>query len=238
MSASPDRMARLLRRTESVPASTSPFPGVGSALFRGPLLEASATAAVLTVPGVARYGVSVDDGVQVTVEPSATEADARCFLRGPVRALDLLLHGVFSLRASAVLVDGGAVVICGAAATGKSVLAAALAARGHTVLADRVAPVVFTPGGPVVWPTDACVQLWPPAAKVLGLDRRGAEIIRPALAKRAHRTGAGHEPRRPAAPGRGAHDPRRRHRLHAGARHRRPAPHAGAAAQPAARHGR
>ena len=165
-------------------------------VHRGPLLEVTRTQGRLRVPGVAAYATEVDGPVSSRPESTATAADLRCFLTGPVRALDLTLHGVPCLRAAAVRLGEGAVVVCGPSGSGTSVLAAALARRGHPVLADGVVPLATT--GPVVelWPTSDRVQLWPAAARQWDLDPEAGSIVRPALAKRAYALG----PSDPAAP--------------------------------------
>ena len=155
------------------------------ATFRGPVVEASAQRGLVTIPGVARYLLSIGDPVRVHADPEAGVEDVGCFLSGPVRALDLQLHGVYSLQAAAVRIEDRAVVICGGPAAGKSVLAAALAMRGHDVLADDVSPVVVRPEANELWTTANAVELWPPAMKRLAINDVPARTVRPALAKLA-----------------------------------------------------
>jgi hypothetical protein len=85
-------------------------------------------------------------------------------------------------------------VLCGTSGAGKSALAAALAQRGHAVLADAVTVIA---GGPDASPSVAPVApeplLWPDTAEELGLTRRESRLVRPALAKRAYALGAAPE---------------------------------------------
>src|SRR6185436_17962029 len=50
-------------------------------------------------------------------------------------------RGLLPLHASALLLGAGAIALLGPSRAGKSTLAAALARRGHPVLADDVVPV-------------------------------------------------------------------------------------------------
>lgn len=189
-STDPSRPATLLARTAEPQCGADLPPGLDDALYRSPTIEVSRDRGLVRVPGIARYRIGAE-GVHSVAEPGSTHADVRCFLAGTVRALDLVLHEVFSLRAAAVRIDGRAVLLGGPSASGKSVLAAALARRGHALLADQLAPVVLTADGPVLWPTADAVQLWPPAAARLGMSELDAQIVRPALAKRSYRFGDG-----------------------------------------------
>ena len=66
-------------------------------------------------------------------------------------------------------------------------MAAALAGRGHRVLADDVAVVRATPGGAVVLPGFPQLKLWPESAARLGIAPESLPRLRPALEKRAYR---------------------------------------------------
>jgi hypothetical protein len=165
---------------------------LATAAYRGPLIEAAADRILLRVPPVGRFLVQRRGPVLVDRAAGATDADVTCFLGGPVGAAALLLHGRLTLRAAAVSVAGAGVLICGPPATGKSVLAAALALRGHRVLADRVGLVA----GPVstVVPVDPQVQLWPDAVELLGLTAAAGRVVRPVLTRRAFRLGPAARP--------------------------------------------
>jgi hypothetical protein len=161
------------------------------AIFRGPLLEATRENILLCVPGVGRFLVSIDGSCVVERSAGATEADVRCFLDESVAAAAAVLVGRLALNASAVSIDGRAVVLCGQAGAGKSATAAALAMRGHAMLADAVT-VISAPaegGEPVVSPTAHEPSLWPDVARELGLRADSARVVRPALAKRAYGLG-------------------------------------------------
>lgn len=156
---------------------------------RGPIHEAVPGRALLTLPLIGR--VLVEEGARVSVErePEASDADIDWLLAGPAREVARLQCGAMALRASAVVVGDRAVALLGMAAMGKSALAAALATRGHPVLADSVLPVELG-AGPLARGTTDALELWPAAAMQLGLDPDSGNVVRPALAKRAHRFAA------------------------------------------------
>lgn len=159
---------------------------------QGPLISATHTWARFSMPGVADFDIDVTTGVVVRAGSPSTPGDVGCFLTGTVRALHLALHGVGTLRGTAVLTHEGAVVICGPSGAGKSVVAAALALRGGAIIADGVCPVRRSHGQVEVWPTSTQVQLWPGAAERLGLDPAAGGTIRPTLSKRAFAVGLDH----------------------------------------------
>jgi hypothetical protein len=161
----------------------------------GPLIQATTDAALLEVPQLARFLVGGDGAVVVERAAGTTDADLRCCLDEPVAALAAQLRGDLVLRASAVSIDGRAVAICGAPVAGKSALAAALAQRGHAVLADAVTCIAGgSDGGPaLVTRTDADPQLWPDSVSELGLTHSDGRQVRPELAKRAYTLGSSAE---------------------------------------------
>ena len=71
-------------------------------------------------------------------------------------------RGMAVWHAATAVRDGGAVVLAGESATGKSTLLAALMKRGWGMLGDELAPLTLGDGGAVVaLATGAEVRLWP-----------------------------------------------------------------------------
>jgi len=97
----------------------------------------------------------------LTIEDTAT------YLLGPVLGFVLLLRGVVSLHASAVVVDSKAVALIGPAGSGKSTTAAAFASRGFTILADDVVTLDDREDQFLVRPSYPCIRLWPASVKAL-----------------------------------------------------------------------
>jgi hypothetical protein len=161
------------------------------ALTRGPLVEATAEAVLIRVPMVGRFLVQGLGPTLVERAAGASDADLGCFRDGPVAAAAALLRGELPLRAASVSIDARAVLLCGPSAAGKSALAAALAQRGHPVLADAVTVISPELGGgrPTVTPVAPEPVVWPDTAAELDLVGTPARPVRPALASRAYRLG-------------------------------------------------
>jgi hypothetical protein len=139
--------------------------------MRGPLFDCSGDAILLRVPGVGRFLVGADGTVAVERSPGATDDDLRCFGDEVVAAARAFVAGAVVLRAASVAFERGAVAVCGVSASGKSALAAALAQRGHAVLADAVTVLSAESGGHAIASTaPEVVVVWPDVAAELALD--------------------------------------------------------------------
>jgi len=92
---------------------------------------------------------------------SSTAEDMVTYLVGPVLAFVLRLRGTFSLHASAVVVDDGALALVGESGAGKSSTAAAFADSGAAVLTDDI--VAFSWRGEEAWVESGYprLRLWP-----------------------------------------------------------------------------
>ena len=135
--------------------------------------DAHSGQALLRLPGIARYLVTRRE---VVVEPrGGSEDDVATFLIGPVLAALLQLRGMTVLHAAAVEAGAGAALLLGHSGSGKSVLARALVARGHGLLADHT--TALTPaegrGRPVVQPAYPRMRLW---ADSLPAAQRGPRV--------------------------------------------------------------
>jgi hypothetical protein len=96
-----------------------------------------------------------------------TLGDAATYLLGPVLGLFLRRKGLACLHASAVVVQNGAVLFTGDAGAGKSTTAAAMARRGHAVLADDIVAITERDGEFFAAPAYPYVSLWPESAEML-----------------------------------------------------------------------
>jgi hypothetical protein len=115
---------------------------------------------------------------------SATIEDTATYLLGPVLGFVLRLRGTTCLHASAVAIDGRAVVFVGPAEAGKSSTAAAFARRGHAVLADDVAPLADRGDRFEVQPGYPRLRLWPDSVESLFGARDALPRITPGWDKR------------------------------------------------------
>ena len=96
-----------------------------------------------------------------------TDADAADFLLSGVLAFVVRLRGLVPLHASAIVVDGTAVLFAGAAGAGKSSTAAAFAILGLPVLSDDVVTMAVEDGVVLAHPASPRVSVWPDSAKGL-----------------------------------------------------------------------
>jgi len=112
----------------------------------------------------ARVRIVAGEEILVDPLPEVEEELLRLILLGPVFSVLLAQRGLFPLHASCVDIGGRAVAIAGASGSGKSVLAAALLARGHRVLADDMVAIECASDPPVARPGLPCIRLCPEAA--------------------------------------------------------------------------
>ena len=142
------------------------------------------------IEGVARYWVRGGSRVVVARTADAADEDVRVFLMSSV--LGALCHqkGLLPLHASAVVIDGEAVLFLGASGAGKSTLAAACRARGHSVLTDDLAAIsLAVDRRPVVHTGSGTVKLRSDVIELLGL-RDEARHLRSQTGKHAVRLAA------------------------------------------------
>src|SRR5262249_20309363 len=126
-------------------------------VIRRALPEAMPSAAnreevLLDFPDAGRF--LVRNGNEILIEPaSSSDSEIGVYLLGT--AFGVLCHqrGIPPLHASAIDVADGCVAFVGETGAGKSTLVAALAARGHEVIADDVCFLRLGDKGEVqVWP--------------------------------------------------------------------------------------
>ena len=130
------------------------------------------------MPDVARFLLTGGREILVEPAPDVDAGDISIFLIGTVFGILLHQRGEIVLHASAVRVDGKAVLFCGSSGAGKSTLAAALAQRGFPLVADDLCAVTLAAGAaPMVQPDGRHLKLWAHAIQNLDLaERRGAPV--------------------------------------------------------------
>lgn len=149
----------------------------------GVAFQAAAGLFRLSLPGIATYLVAPDE-IVIDREGDADDDSVRLLLLGTPMAALLHLRERLPLHASAVEIDGHAVVLAGASATGKSALAAALALEGHRVVADDVAALhIADDGSVVVEPGPSELLLWRDTLRRLDLDPAPLRVARPGVEK-------------------------------------------------------
>jgi hypothetical protein len=151
----------------------------------GPAAQIAADGRVrFSVAGVAAYLIEGDSRVTIDAVLPADAPDIRVFLFGTV--LGILCHrrGLLPLHAAAVEIGGRAILLAGPSGVGKSTLAAALASRGHRLLADDLCAIRREQDGSVsVLASFPRVRLWRDALDALGLPSAGLERSRPGMEK-------------------------------------------------------
>ena len=117
---------------------------------------------------IARDGGSIDVG---ELEPECHEEELAAAVLGPALALALARQDVWCLHASAVEIDGRAVLFLGRSGAGKSTLARRLVADGavNRRLADDVVPVTVAGG------TLSCMPHFP-QLKLGAADQAGPDV--------------------------------------------------------------
>jgi len=134
---------------------------------------------LLRIPSIARFMLTGGHDIVVAPETNADPGDLPIFILGTVFGILLHQREQIVLHASAVEVNGKAVVFCGASGAGKSTLAAALAHRGYPVVTDDVCGVSLHGDVPTVHPDGRQLKLWTQAIARLELtERRGARVRR------------------------------------------------------------
>lgn len=104
----------------------------------------------------------------IDCDPDADQDRLRLFILGAAIGVMLHMRSLFVLHASAVVIQGQAVVFMGNKGWGKSTLAATLKTRGHVVLGDDVIAIdLSNPKQPVVIPSFPQIKLWPDAVAAL-----------------------------------------------------------------------
>jgi hypothetical protein len=105
--------------------------------------------------------------IWATWAPASTLADTETYLLGPVLGFAQRLMGVLCLHASAVMVDGVAIALCGPASAGKSTTAGAFAAAGYGVLADDLTALRVRDATLLAMPAYDHLRVWEESERIL-----------------------------------------------------------------------
>ncbi|HXD21886.1 MAG TPA: hypothetical protein VN613_00905 [Gemmatimonadaceae bacterium] len=117
--------------------------------------------------------------------PPLTVADMATYLVGPVMGFAQRLRGVLCLHASAVVVNGAAVALCGPSEAGKSTTAGAFASAGYEVLSDDLTALRDDGASISALPAYGHLRVWTESERIL-LGTAGAlPRLTPSWDKRA-----------------------------------------------------
>lgn len=128
------------------------------------------------VPGTGHFRVS--GGREIVIAPArgAAAHQLRPWLIGSAWASLCYQRGLFLIHASAVLVDGEAVLFCARAKGGKSTLAAQLNTRGYGLVSDDLCRLDLPADGPpLVYASMPRLKLWSDTLAQLGWSTRHLE---------------------------------------------------------------
>lgn len=150
----------------------------------GPTWQIAGKQFLLRIPDIARFLLNAGNEIVVAPESEQAAADIPIFILGTVFGILLHQRKQIVLHASAVRVNGKAVLFCGPSGAGKSTLAAALAQRGYPLVTDDFCTVsVNGSGAPLVYPDGRQLKLWAQAIDRLDLAQNRGERVRASLEK-------------------------------------------------------
>jgi hypothetical protein len=166
---------------EEVAAAQLPT-SVPAPVAAGVYWQADADTFLLELPNVVRFYVE-RGAIRYARLGEADAATVRLIGGGLPTAAAWVQRRGLALHAAAVATPAGAVVLAGASASGKSVLAATLAQRGYPSLADEVTPLTLVDDCPLSLAAhrEAELLLWQDALTHLGLDAVALTPVRPGL---------------------------------------------------------
>jgi hypothetical protein len=124
--------------------------------------------------------------IRAAIAPGQTLEDLTAYLYGPVLGFVLRAWNRLAMHASCVRVGEGAVLLAGPPGAGKSTTAAALAARGLTVVSDDLTALAMDGDDdtPHAWPAFDHLRLWPDGVRVVFGNAPRLERITPGWDKR------------------------------------------------------
>lgn len=126
------------------------------------------------------------DGSEVWANWPATSTfeSTAGYLLGPTFGLVLHLRGIPTVHASAIAMDGKALLFVGGSGTGKSVTAAAFATLGHAVLSDDIVELITDGDRLLVQSGFPFIRLWPDGVELLFGSRDALSRLTPTWDKR------------------------------------------------------
>ena len=132
----------------------------------------------LRIPGIGCYLVTNGEEIIVCPEPGARPLDVRAYLLGTGFVALCQQRHLLPLHGSAVSTGKGVVAFLARSGQGKSSLAAYLAQRGFSVLADDVCLIdSASSGSALVIPTAPWLKLWRNSLEHLGKRVQGLERV-------------------------------------------------------------
>jgi hypothetical protein len=133
---------------------------------------------LLNVPEVGKYLLRHGNEILVEQAPSSNPVELGAYLLGTMFGALCHQRGITPLHASAIDSADGCVAFIGESGAGKSTLVAALAPRGHQVIADDICFLQLSDKQEVwAWPGVNRIRLWDDAMAALGYEGPGIEPV-------------------------------------------------------------
>ncbi len=150
----------------------------------GPTWAIAGDRFLFQIPGVARFLLTAGRDIAFEEDADTPAHDVAIFLIGTVFGTLLHQRDHIVLHASAVRVNGKAVLFCGASGAGKSTIAAALGRRGYDFVSDDVCAITLDAAGvPMVQPDGRQLKLWAETIGQLELAGARGQPVRNRLEK-------------------------------------------------------
>lgn len=162
------------------------------ALIRLPLFEAAPGTILFRFPTIGRFLLRRGETTIIDISRTADPGAVHGFLARPLAAASQLLDARFSLRASAVEVEGEAIVLTGPLGAANSALAAVMGTMGFPLLADEVVTFDAVTGAALAG--DGRIVLHPRVAGSCGLDSAESQDVRRGLPARSYVVESGKSP--------------------------------------------
>jgi hypothetical protein len=173
------------RETNEVTIRRSAVPdSLDNATMRQATFEIAGERFLFRIPGLARFLLTEGRDIAFACEDGVPEDDIAIFLIGTVFGILLHQREQIVLHASAIRVNGKAVLFCGPSGAGKSTIAAALGLKGYAMVTDDLCAMAMGPDGvPIVQPDGRQLKLWSQAIDELHLSDRSGQAVRNRLQK-------------------------------------------------------
>ena len=133
---------------------------------------------LLDTSSLGRFLLRNGEEIVIDLAPSSDDENVRAYLLGAVFGALCHQRGITPLHASAIDVADGCVAFVGASGAGKSTTIAALAQRGHEIIADDECFLQLGTNGDVqAWPGIGRIRLRKDVMAALGFDSPGIERV-------------------------------------------------------------
>ncbi len=133
--------------------------------------------AVLMIKGLGTF--YIQHGKEITIHPASRldEKMIQIIVINSLLAIVLYQRKTLVLHASAVRIGNAAAAFLGTSGAGKSIMAGALCARGHALVAEDVVALEFSPSLPRVYPGYPMIKMKPHESAMLGFPDQSIRLL-------------------------------------------------------------